>query len=110
RAGTLRALAVSTEKRLSYLPAVPTIAESGFPSYEVNSWQGMFAPAGTPKDVVNKINGEVVRMLNIAEVRERIRQEGAEPVGSTPEEFTARVASEIAKWSKVAKQAGLTGN
>jgi tripartite-type tricarboxylate transporter receptor subunit TctC len=110
KAGTLRALAVTTETRLPYLPDVPTIAESGFPGYEVNSWQGIFAPAGTPKDVVNKINGEAVRMINTPAVRERIRLEGAEPVGSTPEEFTRRVASEIAKWSKVAKAAGIAEN
>jgi tripartite-type tricarboxylate transporter receptor subunit TctC len=110
KAGTLRALAVTTEKRLSSLPDVPTIAESGFPGYEVSSWQGIFAPAGTPKDVVAKINGEVVRMLNLPQVQERIRLEGAEPVGSTPEEFTKRVANEIAKWSKVAKAAGIAEN
>jgi tripartite-type tricarboxylate transporter receptor subunit TctC len=110
KAGTLRALAVTTEKRLSSMPDVPTIAESGFPGYEVNSWQGIFAPAGTPKDVVAKIGGEAVRMLNVPAVRERILLEGAEPVGSTPEEFTKRVASEIAKWSKVAKAAGIAEN
>ena len=110
KAGTLRALAVTTEKRLSALPDVPTIAESGFPGYEVNSWQGIFAPAGTPKDVVGKISSEAVRMLKLPQVQERIRQEGAEPVGSTPEEFTKRVASEIAKWSKVAKAAGIAEN
>ena len=110
RAGTLRALAVTTEKRLPSLPELPTIAESGFPGYEVNSWQGIFAPAGTPKDFVGKINGEAVRMLNTPQVRERIKQEGAEPVGSTPEEFEKRVASELAKWSRVAKAAGIAEN
>jgi tripartite-type tricarboxylate transporter receptor subunit TctC len=107
KAGKLRALAVTTEARLPYLPDVPTIAEAGFPSYEISSWQGVFAPAGTPKDVVNKINGEIVRMLKTPEVRERIIREGADPVGSTPEQFTDRFKNEIAKWSKVAKQAGL---
>jgi tripartite-type tricarboxylate transporter receptor subunit TctC len=67
----------------------------------------VFAPAGTPKDVVGKINGELVKMLNTPAVRERIAREGADPVGSTPEEFAARVKSEIEKWSKVAKAAGL---
>jgi tripartite-type tricarboxylate transporter receptor subunit TctC len=86
---------------------VPTIAELGFPAYEISSWQGVFAPAGTPKDVVGKINGELVKMLNTPAVRERIAREGADPVGSTPEEFAARVKSEIEKWSKVAKAAGL---
>ena len=107
KAGTLRALAVTTERRLPYLPDVPTIAESGFPGYEISSWQGVFAPAGTPKDVVAKINGELVRMVNAPEVRARMSLEGAEPVGSAPDQFAARVQSEIAKWAKVMKDAGI---
>ena len=107
RAGTLRALAVTTEKRLPYLPTVPTIAEFGFPGYEINSWQGVFAPAGTPKDVVGKINGELVRLVDTPAVRARMELEGATPVGSTPDAFAARVKDEIAKWSKVIKSAGI---
>jgi tripartite-type tricarboxylate transporter receptor subunit TctC len=108
KAGTLRALAVTTEKRLPYLPDLPTIAESGYPGYEVSSWQAVFAPAGTPKEIVGKLNGEIVRMLNTPEVREHMAQDGADPVGSSPEEFTRRLASEIAKWAKVTKDAGMT--
>jgi tripartite-type tricarboxylate transporter receptor subunit TctC len=107
RAGTLRALAVTTERRLPYLPDVPTIAESGFPGYEITSWQGVFAPAGTPRDILDKINGELVRMINTPEVRSRISLEGADPVGSTPDQFATRVQSEIVKWSKVIKAAGI---
>ncbi|MFL5051954.1 MAG: Bug family tripartite tricarboxylate transporter substrate binding protein, partial [Xanthobacteraceae bacterium] len=107
RAGTLRALAVTTEARLASLPDVPTIAELGFPGYEISSWQGMFAPAGTPKDVVAKISAEAVAMINTPEVRQRIAHEGADPVGSTPEQFTARVNAEIAKWGKVIREAGI---
>ena len=107
KAGTLRPLAVTTENRLPYLPEVPTIAESGFPGYEISSWQAVLAPGGTPKDIVAKINGELVRMLNSPEVRRRITLEGADPVGSTPDQFAERVKSEIAKWSKVAKAAGI---
>jgi tripartite-type tricarboxylate transporter receptor subunit TctC len=107
KAGTLRPIAVTTEQRLPYLPEVPTIAESGFAGYEISSWQGVLAPAGTPKDVVAKINGELVRMVNSPEVRRRISQEGADPVGSTPEQFAERVKSEIAKWTRVAKAAGI---
>jgi tripartite-type tricarboxylate transporter receptor subunit TctC len=107
KAGTLRPIAVTTERRLPYLPEVPTIAEEGFPGYEISSWQGVFAPGGTPKDVVAKINGELVRMVNAPEVRARISQEGADPVGSSPDQFGARVQSEIAKWSKVIKAAGI---
>ena len=108
KTGMLRVLAVTTEQRLPELPDVPTIAESGFPGYEISSWQGVFAPGGTPTEVVGKISGELVRMLHSPEVQARIRREGAEPVGSTPAQFTARVKSEIEKWAKVAKAAGLT--
>jgi tripartite-type tricarboxylate transporter receptor subunit TctC len=107
RAGTVRPLAVTTALRLPYLPDVPTIAEQGFPGYEISSWQAMFAPAGTPNDVIAKINGEVVRMLRMPEVAARISHEGADPIGSTPEAFAERVKSEIAKWTKVAKEAGI---
>jgi tripartite-type tricarboxylate transporter receptor subunit TctC len=110
KTGTLRAIAVTTEKRLPYLPDLPTIAESGYPDYEMNSWQAAFAPAGTPKDVVTKINGEIVRMLRTPEVRDRMAREGADPVGSTPEEFSKRLASEMAKWAKVAKETGMAAN
>jgi tripartite-type tricarboxylate transporter receptor subunit TctC len=107
RTGSVRPLAVTTTQRLPYLPDVPTIAEQGFPGYEISSWQAMFAPAGTPKEIVVKINGEVVRMLHTPEVAARISHEGADPVGSTPEAFAERVESEIAKWTKVAKEAGI---
>ena len=107
--GTLRVLAVTTEKRLPYMPDVPTIAELGFPGYEISSWQGVFAPGGTPPDIIAKINAELVRMLNTPDVRTRIMREGADPVGSTPEQFAERVKSEIAKWAKVAKAAGMPG-
>lgn len=107
RAGTLRALAVTTETRLPYLPDVPTIAEQGFPGYEISSWQGAFAPAGTPSDVVAKINGELVRMLGQPAIRARMSREGADPVGSTPEAFAQRVRDEIIKWGKVIKAAGI---
>jgi tripartite-type tricarboxylate transporter receptor subunit TctC len=107
KAGTLRALAVTTEKRLPYLPDVPTIAEQGFPGYEISSWQGVLAPAGTPKDVVAKINGELVRLVNSPDVRARMSVEGADPVGSTPDQFAERVRSEIIKWTKVIKDSGI---
>jgi tripartite-type tricarboxylate transporter receptor subunit TctC len=107
RAGKLRVLAVTTEKRLPYLPDVPTIAESGFPTYEISSWQGVLAPAGTPPTVIAKINGELVELLKTPAMRERMAREGADPVGSTPQQFAQRVASEVDKWAKVAKAAGL---
>jgi tripartite-type tricarboxylate transporter receptor subunit TctC len=107
KAGSLRPIAVTTAKRLPYLPDVPTIAELGYPGYEISAWQGMFAPAGTPKEVVNKIGGEVVRMLKSPDIRGRIEREGSDPVGSMPEEFTERFKSEITKWAKVTKEAGM---
>jgi tripartite-type tricarboxylate transporter receptor subunit TctC len=110
RAGKLRAIAVASDKRLPYLPDLPTIAESGFPAYEISSWQGMLAPAGTPKEVIGKINGELLELLKTPAMRQRMATEGADPVGSTPEEFAKRVAGEVAKWTKVARDAGLVGN
>jgi len=108
RNGTLRVLAVTTAQRLPYLPDVPTIAELGFPDYEINSWQGMFAPAGTPKDVIAKINGETTRLLATPEVRARIIKEGADPVGSSPEQFDKRIRGEVEKWNRVIKASGLS--
>jgi tripartite-type tricarboxylate transporter receptor subunit TctC len=107
RSGALRVLAVTTEKRLADLPDVPTIAELGYPGYEISSWQAVFAPAGTPKDIVGKLNGEIVAMLKTPEVHARIVREGAVPVGSSPEQWAERFGNEVAKWAKVAKSAGL---
>jgi tripartite-type tricarboxylate transporter receptor subunit TctC len=110
KTGAVRPIAVTTDKRLSYLPEVPTIAELGYPGYEISSWQGMFAAAGTPKEVVNKIAGETIRLLKTPEIAERIAREGSDPIGSTPEEFSIRFKSEISKWAKVAKEAGMQGS
>ena len=107
RSSALRVLAVTTEKRLTDLPDVPTIAELGYPSYEISSWQGVFAPAGTPKDIITRLNAEIVQLINTPEVTERIKREGANPIASSPEQFAARFASEVEKWAKVAKSAGL---
>ena len=104
KAGSLRAIAVTTEQRLPYLPDVPTIAESGFPGYEISSWQGVFAPGGTPRRRrQDQRRGRAPAQR--AEVRARISLEGADPVGSSPDAFAERVKSEIAKWTKVASAA-----
>jgi len=106
RAGALKVLAVTTEKRLDTLPDTPTVAELGYPDYEISSWQGLFAPAGTPKDVVAKLNAEVVRILNLPEIRDGIIKQGATPAAGTPEAFADKVQSEIAKWKKVIEVSG----
>jgi tripartite-type tricarboxylate transporter receptor subunit TctC len=110
RAGSLRVLAVTTEKRLPELPDVPTIAELGYPAYEISSWQGAFAPAGTPADIVGRLNAEIVQLLKEPEVAARIRREGAEPIGSSPEQFAARFRNEVEKWARVSKDAGLASH
>jgi tripartite-type tricarboxylate transporter receptor subunit TctC len=109
KAGAIRAIAVTTDKRLPYLPDVPTIAELGYPGYEISSWQGMFAAAGTPKTILDKVAGETIRMLKSREVGERLAREGSDPIGTTPAEFSERYKAEIVKWAKVAKDAGMQG-
>lgn len=106
RNGTLRGLAVTTELRIASLPDLPTIAELGYAGFEISSWQGMLAPAGTPKEIVGKLNAEMVRILKLPEVSERIRAEGAEPVAGAPEAFGARLASEVVKWKDVIERSG----
>jgi tripartite-type tricarboxylate transporter receptor subunit TctC len=107
RAGKIRALAVSTAKRSSAMPDVPTIAEAGVTGYEAGAWFGLLAPAGTPKAVVAQLSAESARILKLPDVSKRISELGAEPVGSTPEEFAALINSEIAKWAKVIKDANV---
>ena len=106
KAGKLRALAVTTAKRSSVAPDVPTLAESGLPGFEVGSWHGVFAPAGTPPEIVKRLNAEIVKILNMPDVREKLVGLGAEPVGDTPEEFTALVKAEVVKWADVVKKSG----
>jgi Uncharacterized protein conserved in bacteria len=107
KAGKLRALAVTTAQRSSQLPELPTVAEAGVPGFEAAGWFGFAAPAGTPKDVVNKLNKEIVRILNLPDVKERLIAQGAEPVGDTPEEFAKYIKAEAAKWGKVIKTLNL---
>ena len=106
KAGKLRALAVTTAKRSPIAPDVPTLAEAGLAGYEIGSWQGVFAPAGTPVDVVKRLNTEIVKIINMPDVREKLVGLGAEPVGNTPDEFAALVKSEVVKWAAVVKQSG----
>ena len=105
--GRLRALAVSTPKRSSALPDLPTVAEAGVPGYEFTGWWGVVVPARTPHAVISKLNGELVKILAQPDVRERLVREGADPASTTPEAFTAYMRSEVAKWSKVIKTANI---
>jgi tripartite-type tricarboxylate transporter receptor subunit TctC len=110
QSGKLRALAVTSAKRVKSLPNVPTMVEAGVPGYDLVSWQGIFAPAGTPKDVVQRLNAELVKILKQPDVRERFESLGLEPVGNTPEEFAAFQKAEVAKWAKVVKDAKITAD
>ncbi|MCY1511752.1 hypothetical protein D9M68_461890 [compost metagenome] len=107
KAGKLKALAVTSAKPSPALPGVPTIAQAaGLPQYEASSWFGMLAPAGTPPDIVQRIQQEVAKALGAPAVRERLQAQGAEPVGNTPEQFAALIRAETAKWAKVVKDSG----
>jgi tripartite-type tricarboxylate transporter receptor subunit TctC len=111
RSGKLRALAVSTEKRFAAMPDLPTVEEAGVKGYAGSSWQGVAAPAGTPPEILNRIQAEVVKMLQNAELKERIVNVlGGIPIGNTPAEFSKYVAAEVEKWGKVAKAANITLN
>jgi tripartite-type tricarboxylate transporter receptor subunit TctC len=107
KAGKLRALAVTSAKRSEGLPDVPTVAESGLPGYDSTQWYGVLAPAGTSRQIVARLHDEIVRALRAPEVMQRLAADGAEPVGSTPEEFAAFIKSEINKWARVASAAGI---
>ena len=107
RAGRLRALGVSSARRSSAAPDIPTVAESGVPGYEATQWFGLLAPAATPRAIVERWHGETVRALNEPEVRDRFVSDGADPVGNTPEEFAAHLRAETAKWAKVVKDIGI---
>jgi tripartite-type tricarboxylate transporter receptor subunit TctC len=101
RAGKLRALGTGGTRRLPTLPELPTIAESGIAGFQAGPWFGMFAPAGTPRDIVKRMHGDMVKILAMPEVRQTLSAEGAELITETPEQFAAFVKTEIAKWAKV---------
>jgi tripartite-type tricarboxylate transporter receptor subunit TctC len=103
KGGKVRPLAVTSAKRLKGFD-IPTMAEAGLPGYEVTSWQGIFAPANTPPAIVSRLNTEIVKILNMPDLRERMEQLGVDPVANTSEEFAAFQKAEIAKWAKVVKE------
>ena len=105
--GKLRALAVSSAKRLSSLPNVPTVAESGVPGYEVVSWQAIFAPAGTPKPIVDRLHNEIAKILREPEMQERLGKLGMQGADMTIEQIAAFQKAEVAKWAAVIKSANI---
>ena len=108
RAGKLVPLAVTTAKRSPELPDVPTIAEAGVPGYEATSWFGMFAVAGTPKPVLDRLHAALAKVLKQSDVQKKIAEQGGEVVVDTPEQFAAFIKTETAKWGKVVKESGAT--
>ncbi len=107
KTGRLRALAVGSAKRAAVAPEVPTMSEAGVPGYQVDVWFGILAPGGTPSEIVNKLNSEIVAALRTPEVRERLAAQGLETIGSTPEEFAAVIRNDLPRWAKVVKDAGI---
>ena len=105
--GKLKALAVTTTRRLATKPDLPTVAELGMPGFEAVSWGGVMVPANTPRPIVRKLNAEINRILKLTEVRERLAKVGAETAGGSPEEFQAYLAAETDKWARVAKTANI---
>ena len=106
--GRIRALAVTSARRHPLMPNVPTVAESGYPGFEALSWQGLFAPAGTPREVIERLNAETQKALASPDIRDFFSRQGFEVAGSSPAEFRAFIEAEIPKWAKVVKEAGLT--
>ena len=107
REGKLRALAVSTLKRSPAAPELPTIAESGYPGFEVTGWNGLLAPAKTPSPIIRKLHLETVKALAVPDVRAKFADLGMEGIGNSPDEFAAVIKSEIPKWAKVIKESGI---
>ena len=107
RAGKLRALGVSSARRAAAAPDIPTIAEAGLPGYESGQWYGLFAPAGTPREIIAWLHREATAILRATSIRERLAVDGLEVVANSPDEFAALIKADIAKWTKVVKAAGM---
>jgi tripartite-type tricarboxylate transporter receptor subunit TctC len=107
RSGRLRALAVTSAKRSSVMPELPTVSEAGVPGYEHSSWVGILTPAKTPQAVIDRLHSEIIKIVHSPEAKKRFMRDGLEPVGNSPEEFAAIIKAELAKWKKLVKGAGI---
>lgn len=107
KAGRLRALGIASMQRSSVMPDVPTVTESGLPGFEASAWYGLLAPGATPRAIVERINAEVIRIVQSADMQQRLRSEAFEVPADTPDQFAAAIRAEIAKWANVVKQAGI---
>ncbi|MBI3068736.1 MAG: tripartite tricarboxylate transporter substrate binding protein [Betaproteobacteria bacterium] len=110
KSGRLRALGVTSDKRHPAFPDLPTIAEAGVPGYAMTNWYGLLVPAGTPGAALRKLHAEMVRIINVPEIRDRLAREGATLIGSTPEQFAAFLKEEMAKAARIVKAAGITAS
>ena len=107
RTGRLRALGVTSAKRVTAMPELPTIAEAGVPGYEATLWNGLLAPTGTSKEIIGRLHREVTAVLNLPDIRERLAREGSEVVASSPDELAAHMRAEMMKWAQIVKSAGI---
>jgi tripartite-type tricarboxylate transporter receptor subunit TctC len=108
KGGRLRAIAVTSSARSSFMPDLPTVAESGLSGYEAGSWYGVVAPAGTPRPTVSRLHAEIVKVLALPDMRDRLVSQGIDPVGNTHEQFAVYMQAEIIKWAKIIKSTGVT--
>jgi len=110
KSGKLRGLGISTAQRSPQAPELPTISEAGVPGYDVSTWHRVAAPACTPRDIIPRLNADSLTLLKLPDVKERYRAVDSDPLGSTPEQFAAHIRSEIQKWGKVVKDAGVVAD
>ena len=107
KAGRLRALAVTTDKRIAAAPDLPTVAESGYPGYEVTNWHGLVGPKGLPRDIVERLNREIGEVVKGDEMKKSLEADGLEPAGGSSARFAEILKTEMARWGKVVQQAGI---
>jgi tripartite-type tricarboxylate transporter receptor subunit TctC len=106
KSGRVRALAVASAQRAQTMPQVPTFQEAGFPGFEASAWNAVLAPAGTPDEIIRRLNSAIVKIVHSADIREKLASQGAEPIGDSPEQFGKYLQAEVAKWAKVVKLSG----